>query len=36
VSLMQSSTATSAHPAAATAPVTCLRDGTAGCPDARP
>jgi len=36
VSLMQSSTATSAHPAAATAPVTCRPAGTASCPDARP
>ena len=36
VSLMQSSTATSARPAAATAPVTCRPDGTASCPDARP
>jgi hypothetical protein len=36
VSLMQSGTTTSAHPAAATAPVTCRPDGTATCPDARP
>jgi len=36
VSLIQSSTATSAHPAAATAPVTCPRDGTGSCPDPRP
>ena len=36
VSLMQGSTATSAHPAAATAPVICRPDHTARCPNARP